>query len=145
MIVKASEALDKKRRKEQRENSALKGMRWNLLKSRDALTCGKYCNANKSNFLRATLLNWITCVNRSKVNEIKSVAKMIKGHLQGIVSWARTRINNGFLEALNGLFQAAKRKAPGYRKFQTIKTVIFLLAGKLNFSKVNHHLNLQPT
>ncbi|MBD8526815.1 transposase, partial [Pseudoxanthomonas sp. CAU 1598] len=45
----------------------------------------------------------------------------------------------GFLEALNGLFQAAKRRARGFSRFDTIRTVIFLIAGKLNFRAVNPH------
>ena len=36
---------------------------------------------------------------------------MIRRHFEGVVAWARTRQTNGFLEALNGLFQAAKRRA----------------------------------
>ena len=39
---------------------------------------------------------------------------MIKKHFDGIVAWTQTRQTNGFLEALNGLFQAAKRKAGGH-------------------------------
>ncbi|MEW5967120.1 MAG: ISL3 family transposase, partial [Pseudomonadota bacterium] len=41
--------------------------------------------------------------------------------------------------ALNGLFQAAKRKARGYGRFSTIRTVLFLIAGKLDFSRFNPH------
>ena len=57
----------------------------------------------------------------------------------GIVAWAQTRQTNGFIEAINGLFQAAKRKARGYTRFQTMKTVIFLIAGRLNFAAINPH------
>lgn len=81
---------------------------------------------------------------RSKVTPMKEVAQLIRNHLQGIVAWAQTRQTNGFLEALNGLFQAAKRKARGYRQLSTIRTVIFLLAGKLDFSRLNPH-PVQPT
>jgi transposase len=38
---------------------------------------------------------------------------------------------------LNGLFQAAKRKARGYARFETMRTVLFLIAGKLDFSRFN--------
>ena len=68
---------------------------------------------------------------------MKAVAKMIRKHIDGIAAWARTRQTNGFLEALNGLFQSAKRKARGYGRFETIRTVFFLIAGKLDFSKLN--------
>jgi hypothetical protein len=44
------------------------------------------------------------------------------------------------LEAINGLFHATKRKARGYVRFQTIRTVIFLIAGKLDFSRLNPYV-----
>ena len=71
---------------------------------------------------------------------MKEVAKLIRNHFEGIIAWAQTRQTNGFLEALNGLFQSAKRKARGYGRFSTIRTVIFLIAGKLDFSKLNPHV-----
>jgi transposase len=43
------------------------------------------------------------------------------------------------LEALNGLFQAAKRRACGYRRFCTTRTVNFLLAGKPDYRAINPH------
>jgi hypothetical protein len=61
-----------------------------------------------------------------------------------IVAWAQTRQTNGFLEALNGLFQAAKRRARGFTRMSTIRTVIFLIAGKLDFRVINPHAS-QPT
>jgi len=70
---------------------------------------------------------------------------MIRSHLDGIVAWTRTRQTNGFLEAINGLFQAAKRKARGFGRFKTIRMVIFLIAGKLDFAKVNPKMVELPT
>jgi len=95
--------------------------------------------------VRTLLLQWCTNALRSKVEPMKEVAHMIRNHLEGIIAWAQTRQTNGFLEAINGLFQAAKRKARGYGRFSTIRTVIFLLAGKLDFSKLNPHVKVQPT
>ncbi len=78
-----------------------------------------------------------TNVMRSKVEPMKEVARMIRNHFDGIVAWAQTRQTNGFIEALNGLFQAAKRKARGFTRFKTMRTVLFLIAGKLNFTTIN--------
>jgi transposase len=64
---------------------------------------------------------------------------MVRRHLEGIVAWTQTRQTNGFLEALNGLFQAAKRRARGYARFETMRTVLFLIAGKLDFTSINLH------
>jgi len=49
------------------------------------------------------------------------------------------RRTNGFLEAINGLFQAAKPKARGYTRFETMRTVLYLIAGRLDFSTINPH------
>lgn len=51
---------------------------------------------------------------------------------------------NRFLEAINGLFQASKRRARGFTRLATIRTVIFLIAGKLDFQAVNPPAG-QPT
>ena len=61
------------------------------------------------------LLNrWCSNVLRSKIDPMKEVAQMVRAHLEGILAWVTSRQTNGFLEAINGLFQAAKRKARGY-------------------------------
>ena len=96
------------------------------------------------NVVRAMLAHWCTCVMRSKVEPMKEVATLVRRHLEGIVAWAQTRQTNGFLEAINGLFQAAKRRARGFSRLSTIKTVIFLIAGKLDFRAINPHAR-QPT
>jgi transposase len=150
----------------------LKGMRWTLLKDVFSLkpAAGQALHAlltaprltmtarawaykerlrlamehKQVNVLGRLLRHWCTCVMRSKIDAMKEVASMIRTHMDGIVAWAQTRQTNGFLEAINGLFQAAKRRARGYGRLDTIKTVIFLIAGKLDFRAINPHAG-QPT
>lgn len=87
------------------------------------------------------LKQWCTNVMRSKVAKMKQVAQMVRKYFDGIVTWAPSRQMNGYIEAaLNRLFQAAKRKARGYTRFATMRTVIFLIGGKLDFSGVNQHV-----
>jgi len=172
VIGHASLAVDKMRRIEQRTDKSLKGLRWTLLKDTaklkpaaaadlDALIAKmtvkrtarawvykeqlrEILDRKQINVVRAMLEHWCTCVLRSKVAPMKEVAKMIRAHLEGIVAWAQTRQTNGFLEAINGLFQAAKRRARGFTRIDTIRTVIFLIAGRLNFQDINPHAE-QPT
>lgn len=66
-------------------------------------------------------------------------AKTIKRHWIGILAWMESKINNGILEGLNSVLQAAKRKARGY-KAKHFKTMAYLLTGKLDFSSQNRHL-----
>lgn len=172
VIAHASKAVDKTRRIEQKRDPDLKGLRWVLLKDRSKLDSQQQADLDtllahmttkrtarawlyreqlrdildrkQVNVVRRLLLHWCVNVMRSKVEPMKEVAKLIRNHIEGIVSWAKTRQTNGFLEALNGLFQAAKRKARGYGALKTIRTVIFLLIGKLDFSRINPYVGL-PT
>ena len=167
VIWHANAAVDKMRRIEQRTDKSLKGMRWPLLKDRSSLkpeaaadldaliakmTTVRTARAwlykerlreilerKQVNVVRGMLEHWCTCVMRSKVEPMKEVVAMVRRHMDGIVAWAQTRQTNGFLEAINGLFQAAKRRARGYTRLSTIKTVIFLIAGKLDFQAINAH------
>jgi len=172
IVAHASAAVDRMRRIEQRTDKTLKGMRWPLLKDRSRLTpeaaadldaliarhatvrtarawlykerLREILERKQINVVRAMLRHWCTCVMRSKVEPMKEVAAMVRRHLEGIVAWAQTRQTNGFLEAINGLFQAAKRRARGFVRLSTIRTVIFLIAGKLDFQAINPHAR-QPT
>lgn len=167
VIAHANAAVDMTRRIEQKTDPSLKGLRWKLLRDRADLSpearadldafvaqvttkrtarawlykeqLREILERKQINVVRDMLKQWTTNVMRSKVEPMKEVAKMIRSHLEGIVAWTQTRQTNGFLEAINGLFQAAKRKARGYGNFSTIRTVVFLLAGKLDFSKINPH------
>ena len=98
----------------------------------------------QTNVVRAVLMHGRNCVMRSKVEPMKELAKMIRTHLEGIGAWAQTRQTNGFLEAINGLFQASKRRARGFTRLATVKTVIFLIAAKLDFHAIKPHAG-QPT
>ena len=172
VVWHASVAVDKMRRLEQRTDASLKGMRWSLLKDRsklkpeaaadlDALIAKmttvrtarawlykeqlrEILDRKQINVVRGMLEHWCTCVMRSKVEPMKEVAALVRRHLEGIVAWAQTRQTNGFLEAINGLFQATKRRARGFTRLSTIKTVIFLIAGRLDFHAINPHAS-QPT
>ena len=47
------------------------------------------------------------------------------------------RYNNGILEGLNSLIQAAKAKARGYRGIKNLKIMAYIITGNLNFKKIN--------
>jgi len=84
------------------------------------------------------LKEWYFWATHSQLKPIKKVAKTIKKHWDGILQWKVTQINNGLLEGLNSVIQAAKRKARGY-KIDHFKTIAYLLTGKLDFSWVNKY------
>ncbi len=85
------------------------------------------------------LRKWYYWATHSRIEPIKKAARTIKEHWDGVVRWFRTGISNGVLEGLNSIIQAAKAKARGYKTFINFKAVAFLLAGDLDFSKINKH------
>jgi len=167
-IVKAiNEAVDNVRKLEQASNPILKNSRFVFLKNRINYTARQrekyeeikmskmkiktfkalqiresfqelYQSSCKEDF-EMYLRQWYFWATHSRISQIVQVARTIKRHWQGIVNWASSRINNGILEGFNSVFQAAKAKARGYKNPQTIKTVIYILTGKLDFSLVNQH------
>ena len=60
-----------------------------------------------------------------------SAARMILRHLGGILAHWNQHLTNAYMEALNSVFSATKRKARGYRTTAYLLTVLYLVAGKL--------------
>ena len=85
------------------------------------------------------LRKWYFWATHSRIEPIKEAAYTIMRHWDGIVSWINYKISNGILEGFNSIFQAAKAKARGYQRSDSIKAIIYLLTGKLDFSKINPH------
>ena len=60
------------------------------------------------------LSQWYEWVSNSVLEPMKKAAAMVRKHWDGVVNWKKSQINNGILEGLNSVIQAAKRKARGY-------------------------------
>lgn len=159
-----NEAVDKVRREEAKNNPLLKGARYVLLKNETNLTSKQkivrenlslpglnlksvkalqiretfqqlYTAASREEF-ESRLSKWYFWATHSRLEPVIKAAKTIKRHWSGVVQWKDSQINNGLLEGLNSVIQAAKRKARGYKK-PHFKVIVYLLTGKLDFTKVN--------
>ena len=76
---------------------------------------------------------WYSWAIRSQIDQVKKVAKTVKNHWKGILAWFDSQLSNGFLEAVNGLIQATKRRARGYCSTKNLINMAYLIAGKLDF------------
>ena len=83
---------------------------------------------------KAYLDKWYYWATHSRLPPIIKVAKTIRKHQDGILRWFISGINNGILEGINSLVQAAKAKARGYRSDRNLATIIYLIVGKLDLS-----------
>ena len=160
-----NEAVDQVRKEEVSTNKLLKGTKYIWLKNHKNLTVKQRealetLTMSKMNIktLRAYnirqsfqeiyqaktedefiiyLNKWYYWATHSRLDSIIKAAKTIKRHWDGVVQWYKSKINNGILEGLNSVIQAAKSKARGYKTFKNYKIIVYLLTGKLDFALVN--------
>lgn len=81
----------------------------------------------------AFLREWYFWATHSRLKPMVEAAKTIKRHWDGILSWFDSKINNGLLEGINSLIQAAKCRARGYRSAENFIAMSYLIAGDLHF------------
>ena len=163
-----NEAVDEVRREEVKQNPLLKGKRYIFLKNSNNLSKKQHnqlesLSLSKLNLKSIRALHireafqaiytattecefeilikkWYFWATHSKLEPIKKAAKTIKKHWDGVIAWKKSQINNGILEGLNSLIQAAKAKSRGFRTFKNFRVIAFLLTGKLNFGILNKHI-----
>lgn len=94
---------------------------------------------------REKFIDWCELVSRIAQNAPNMVfapmlgaARMVRTHLEGIIAHWEHRITNAYMEGLNSVFSATKRKARGYRTTQKLLTMLYLVAGKLQFPQIPH-------
>jgi transposase len=74
---------------------------------------------------------WFAWASRSQLRPLIKVARMIKRHLENILTYLRHPITNAVTEGLNSKIQAIKSNARGFRSFQNYRTRILFFCGKL--------------
>jgi len=62
---------------------------------------------------------------------MRKAADMVERHLEGILGHWKEGLTTAFLEGLNSLFSATKRKARGYRSTEYQAAMLYFVAGKL--------------
>jgi len=62
---------------------------------------------------------------------MRKAAEMVERHLEGILAHCRQGLTTTFMEGLNCLFSATKRKARGYRSIEYQTAMLYFVAGKL--------------
>ncbi len=160
-----NKAVDNVRKAEVKENEILKGTKYIFLKNHGNLTENQKLllrelslkslnlkviralhirenfqeiySARNEDVFEELLKKWYFWATHSRLKPMKEAAYTIKNHWIGVVRWKKSQLNNGILEGLNSVIQAAKSKARGYRTFDCYKTIIYLLTADLDFTIVN--------
>ena len=155
-----NEAVDEVRRQEQKDRPELAKSRYIWLKNPDNLKQSQINTLEKLTVRKLNLktsrayhirLNfqelfnqspetaetflkkWYFWATHSRLEPMKDAAYTIRRHWDGVLQWFKSQMNNGILEGINSLIQAAKAKARGYRTTKNLIAMIYLIGGKFNF------------
>jgi len=121
--------------------------RWEQLKDKPLVTGLAYAmrlelqkayRAGSAGEARGRFAAWCRWV-RTEAAALKSgllapmgkAAAMVERHLEGILGHWKKGLTTAFLEGLNSLFSATKRKARGYRSTEYQTAMLYFVAGKL--------------
>lgn len=127
----------KKRKELEMSKIKLKSMR--ALNIRESFQ--EIYNSQTKHEFESKLKKWYYWATHSRLEPIKKVAHSIKKHWNGVLQWFDSKINNGILEGINSIVQAAKARARGYKDTENYKAIAFLLAGDIDLSEINQHYN----
>lgn len=164
VIQLANQAVDQVRRREVAWAKSLKRSRWLWLKdhggltekqkrsfqslSRENLETGRawrlkealrdlYAEAPSREEAEQRLTRWCSWARRCRLEPFKRLAATIKDHWEGVLNVFDSRLTNGAVEGMNGLIQAAKARARGYRTARSLITMSYLIGGKLTALPAN--------
>lgn len=76
--------------------------------------------------------DWYGWARRSRLEPIKSIAKTLKDHWEGLINYIYHPITNSKAEGFNSKVQVIKSSARGYRNFKNYRTAILFYCGKLD-------------
>ena len=158
VIQALNKAQDEVRRTEQKKNPLLKGSRYVWLKNPENLTENQKKQLETLRFenLRtakvyqmkltfqdiyrtvldresseAAIKKWLSWAVRSRLEPIRSFAKMVKSHFAGIMRYFTSHLTSGAMEGINSRIQEIKRRARGFRNINNFIAMIYLEAAGL--------------
>lgn len=92
----------------------------------------RFWNYQTEGWARRFFKDWFGWVSRSRLQPLVDVARMLKRHLENLLTYLRHHITNAVTEGLNSKIQSLKSAARGFRSFQNYRTRILFFCGKLN-------------
>jgi len=159
LVSYLNKGIDQVRRREVKQNPALKGSRYSLLKNEVNMTVNQrelFEQIKASNFqvsqvwhIRENfkelfgrthnekdalelLKNWATDSFRKGISEVNKIILMFLNHATGLINALISNLNNAMAERLNGKIQEIKFIAKGYRRFENFRSAILFFHGGLS-------------
>ena len=77
------------------------------------------------------LEKWMRSAMRSRLEPFKKFVRMLRGHLDGVLSWTRHRVSNGAVEGMNNKIKSISHRSFGFRTAQNFIAAIYHCCAKL--------------
>jgi transposase len=83
---------------------------------------------------------WCTKTMRSKIEPMKKVARMLRGHRELLLNWFRAKgqLSSGVVEGFNGKAKLTSRKAFGFRTYHGAEIALYHALGALPEPEFTH-------
>jgi transposase len=119
---------------EQREEfSALKDLQLKVARAWAAKELfSKFREYQAAGWARRFFRDWFGWVSRSRLKPVIEVARLLKRHLDHLLTYLKHRITNAVTEGLNSKIQSLKSAARGFRSFRNYRIRILFSCGNLN-------------
>lgn len=160
VMVQINQAIEKVRREEQQENAVLKKTRYLWLKNPKNLTekqavqlgqlkqldlktarayhiklaLARFWEIADPTEAVAYLKRWYYWATHSRLSPVIKAARTIKRYWHGVVRYLHEKITNGVVEGLNSKIKTAMKRAYGFKHVVYLRTIVYLVAGKLSFT-----------
>jgi len=92
----------------------------------------KFWQYRETGWARRFFKDWFGWISRSRLKPMIAVARLLKRHLENLLTYLKHRITNAVTEGLNSKIQSLKSAARGFRNFQNYRTRILFFCGKLD-------------
>lgn len=80
------------------------------------------------------LKRWYFWATHSRLQPVIQAARTIKRYWKDVVSFLDARVTNGMVEGLNSKIKTAMKRAYGFKHVGYLRTIIYLVAGRLTFT-----------
>src|SRR5664279_1234060 len=115
-----------------KEKVPFKRSRWLLLKNPWNLTGDQlFWYYKQPKRAKDHLEKWMHSAVRSRLEPFKKFVRMLRTHLDGILSWTKHRVSNGAVEGMNNKIKSISHRSFGFRSAENFIAAIYHCCARL--------------
>jgi len=93
--------------------------------------CQLFWGYQQSKRAKDHLEKWMRSAMRSRLEPFKKFVRMLRSHLDGILSWTKQRVSNGAVEGMNHKIKAIRHRSFGFRSAENFIAALYHCCARL--------------